>query len=93
MSYLCITHKDDDIFLQFFLNDSFSSELAYTSQPYTEVMAIRSAMSYIPFDKSSRGKTGDITTFTHFEEGNLYLKLMMIQKVATYMMTIQLSHQ
>ena len=48
-----------------------SIALAYTSQPYAEAMAMRTAMSYTPNATSSREKTGDIITFTQFEEGNL----------------------
>ena len=31
-------------------------------------------LSYIPCDKSSKEKTGDIITFTQFEEGDLLSK-------------------
>ena len=31
---------------------------------------MRPAVSYIPYSTSSREKTGDIVTFTQFEEGN-----------------------
>ena len=34
-------------------------------------MAMRLAVSYIPYAKSSREKTGDIIKFTYFEEGSL----------------------
>ena len=34
-------------------------------------MPIQRAVSYIPYDKSSREKTGNIITFAHFEEGNV----------------------
>ena len=43
----------------------------FTSQPHAEAMAIRPAVSYIPYAKSSREKTGNIIMFTQFEEGNL----------------------
>ena len=49
----------------------FSSALAYTSHPYAEAMDMRPDVSYIPYDTSSRERTGNIITFTHFEEGNL----------------------
>ena len=52
-------------------DESFSSMLAYKSQPYSEVMAMRPDVSYIPCDTSLRGKTDDIITFTNFEEANL----------------------
>ena len=34
-------------------------------------MAMRPDVLYIPYATSPREKTGDIVTFTHFEEGNL----------------------
>ena len=34
-------------------------------------MAVLPAVSYILYATYSRGGTGDITTFTHFEEGGL----------------------
>ena len=52
-------------------DDSFSSELAYTSQQYSEAMDMQPAVSYIPYDTSSREKTGNIITFKQFEEENL----------------------
>ena len=36
------------------LDESFSSELAYTSQPYSEAMAMRPAVTYTYFATSSR---------------------------------------
>ena len=41
------------------------------SQPYSEEMAMQSAVSYIPYATSSKKQTGDIIMFTQFEEGNL----------------------
>ena len=55
-------------------DESFSSALAYTSQPYSEAMVMSSFVTYIPCATSSRGKTGNIITFTHFEEGNILTK-------------------
>ena len=52
-------------------DESFSITLAYTSQPYSEAMAVHPAVSYIPCDTYSRVKSGDIITFTHFEERDL----------------------
>ena len=49
----------------------FSSTLVYMSQPYAEDMAMRPAVSYIPCATSSREQTGNISTSTQFEEGNL----------------------
>ena len=39
-----------------FFDDSFSSALEYKSQPYSEYMATRPAVSYITYDKYSRKK-------------------------------------
>ena len=52
-------------------DESFSCALAYASQPYSEAMAIRTAVTYTPCDTSSREQTGDVITFTQFEEGNI----------------------
>ena len=53
---------------------NFSSALAYTSQTYSEAMAMRPSVTYKPYVKSSREQTGDIITFTKFEEGNISTK-------------------
>ena len=50
---------------------SFSSVLAYTSQPYIETISMKPAVSYIPYATSLREQTGDIVTFAWFEEGIL----------------------
>ena len=52
-------------------NESFSSALAYTSRPYSEVMEMRLAVTYTPYAASSREQTGNAITFTQFEEGNI----------------------
>ena len=52
-------------------DESLSSALAYTSQPYSEAMSMRPEVTYTPYDTSSKEQTGDIITFTHFEEGIL----------------------
>ena len=52
-------------------DDSFYSALAHMSQLYAEDMAMRPAVSYIPYTISPRKKNGDIITFEQFEEGNL----------------------
>ena len=57
-------------------DESFSSELAYTSQPYSEAMAVCLAVTYTPCATSLRGETGDIITFAHFEEGNILTKTL-----------------
>ena len=55
-------------------DESFSSALAYMSQPYSEAMVMRTAVMYIPCAASSREQTGDIITFTQFEEGNIWTR-------------------
>ena len=54
-----------------FFYESFCSKLAYTSQIYAEAMAMRPAVSYIPYTIYSKEQTGDIITFAQFKEGNL----------------------
>ena len=53
-------------------NESFSSALAYMSQPYSEAMAMRPSGTYTPCAKSPREQFGNITTFTQFEEWNIW---------------------
>ena len=52
-------------------DETFSSALSYTSQPYSEAMAMCPAVKYTPYALSSKEQTGDVITFTQFEEGNL----------------------
>ena len=52
-------------------DEMFSSALEYTSRPYSEAMDMRLAGSYTPYSTPSKEKTGDIITFTQFEEGDL----------------------
>ena len=47
-------------------DESFSSASAYTSRPYSEVMAIRPAVTYTPYVTSSKDQTGDVITFAQF---------------------------
>ena len=49
----------------------FSSALAYMSRLYSEVMAMRSSVTYTPCATSPREKTGNIIMFAQFDEGNL----------------------
>ena len=51
--------------------ESFSSELAYTSRPFSEAMTMRPFVTYTPCATSSREQTGNIILFAQFEEGNL----------------------
>ena len=41
------------------------------SQPYAEAVAMRPAVTYTPYAKSSKEQTGDVIKFAQFEEGNL----------------------
>ena len=52
-------------------DQSFSSALSYTSRPYAEAMAMRPTVTYTLYATSSKEKTGDVNTFTQFEEGDL----------------------
>ena len=52
-------------------DESFSSALAYTSQPYSEAMEMRLAVTYTPYVASSKEQTGDVIMFAQFEEGNI----------------------
>ena len=52
-------------------DESVSSALAYMSLPYSEVMAVRPAVTYTPYATSSKEQTGDVITFTQFEEGGI----------------------
>ena len=56
------------------LDESFSSALAYTSQTYSEAMAMRPAVMYTPYGTSLREQTGDIIMFAQFEERNILTK-------------------
>ena len=49
----------------------FPGALSYTSRPYSEVMAMRPAVTYTPYATSSKEQTGDVITFAQFEEGNI----------------------
>ena len=48
-----------------------SNALAYTSRPYSEAMAMSLAVMYTLYGTSSKEQTGNVITFTHFEEGNI----------------------
>ena len=52
-------------------DESFSSALAYTSQPYSEAMVMRPAVTYTPYATSLKEQTGDVITFAQFEEENI----------------------
>ena len=46
---------------------SFSSVLSYTLRPYSEAMAMRPAVTYIPYATSSREQTDGVITFAQFK--------------------------
>ena len=48
---------------------SVSSVLAYTSQPYSEAMVMRPAVTYTQYVTFLKEQTGDVITFTQFEGG------------------------
>ena len=50
---------------------SVSSELAYTSQSYSEAMVMSPAVTYTTYGTSSREQTSNLMTFAQFEEGGL----------------------
>ena len=52
-------------------DESFSNALLYTSQPYSESMAMRPSVTYTPCTKSLREQTCNIIMFVRFEEGNI----------------------
>ena len=52
-------------------DESFSSALSYTSRPYSEAMAMPQAVTYTLYATSLKEQTGDVITFTQFEEGNI----------------------
>ena len=46
-------------------DEKISSALAYMSQPYSEAMAMRPAVTYTPYGTSSREQTGDSHSHTY----------------------------
>ena len=52
-------------------DEKYYSALSYMSRPYSEAMAMRPAVTYTPYATSSREQTGDVITFTQFEEGKI----------------------
>ena len=44
------------------------------SRPYSEAMALHTAVTYTPYATSSKEQTGDVITFAQFEEGNILTK-------------------
>ena len=58
-----------------FFDEIFSTALAYTSQPYSEGIVMRPAVTYTFCVTSSKEQTGNIITFAQFEEGNILTKI------------------
>ena len=46
--------------------------MSYTSRLFSEAMTMCTAVTYTPYDTSSKEQTGNIITFTQFEEGNIF---------------------
>ena len=55
-------------------------------------MDMRPAVTYTPFTTSSRGETGNISTFAQFEEGGILTKTHKMQKAVKNPVAIQLFH-
>ena len=53
------------------LTKVFLVHLSYTSRPYLEAMAMRMEVTYTPYATTSKEQTGDVITFSQFEEGNI----------------------
>ena len=56
------------------IDESFYSALEKMLQPYIEAMAMQPEVLYIQYSTSSKEQSGDIITFTNFEERNLKLE-------------------
>ena len=52
-------------------DEIFSSALSYMSRTCLEAMAMRLAVMYTPYATYLKEQTGNVITFTQFEEGNL----------------------
>ena len=52
-------------------DESSSSKLELTPQPYSYAMAMRPDVTYTPYATSPKEKTVNIITFAHIEEGGL----------------------
>ena len=50
-------------------DESFSSALSYTSRSYSKAMAMLPALTYTLYATSLKEQTGNVITFTQFEEG------------------------
>ena len=56
-------------------DEIFSSALSYMSRQYSEAMAMCPTVTYTLCATSSKEQTGDIITFSQFEEGNLLTEI------------------
>ena len=65
--YITITRKIISSYDVVF-DEMFSNALAYTSLPYSEAMAMCTAVTNTPYFISSKEKTGNIVMFTQFED-------------------------
>ena len=54
-----------------FYSKNNTGALAYTPRIYSEALATQPEVSYITYATSYHEQTGNIITFTQFEEGNL----------------------
>ena len=52
-------------------DEIFSIVLSFTSRTYSEAMAMRPDVTYIPCATTSMERTGNIITLTQFQEGNI----------------------
>ena len=87
--YVPITRKITSSYDVVF-DESFSSVLAYTSQPHLETMAMHTTVTYTPCATSLREQTGDVITFTQFAEENYEIKLVTMQRAVKNPITNQL---
>ena len=77
-----LPHKQNIVLLYDVVFDEiFYSAFEYTSQTYEKAMAMRPAVSYITHATSTKKQTGNIITFTHFEEGNLLSETLNYTKI------------
>ena len=53
------------------LRDLGDKTYRYTSRPYSEAMVMRPEVTYTPYATYSKEQTGNLSTFTQFEEGNI----------------------
>ena len=59
-----------------YLTTKKSCALSYTSLPYSEVMAMRPAVTYTLHATSLKEQTGDVITFAQFQAGEILTKTL-----------------